>query len=375
MLGAGALEGVVGDARTASRRAVGPAQVTRASVEGHRGRRRPQQGRPRALLRQPGGLPGVAAAAEVRPRPAAAVRSVSRPDAGTNTGPGKLPFPTREETILPDNLTADFKTDAGAVGQRRSRSIIAARRPPGLPLRAGHRHAGRRDGRVGRARRRRSSRWPAAASVSASRTDRAVPPEKIELSMPRGAATRSQAAWRCIAAERTAEVQLHVSALAEVAGGRRAMPRRRRWASSASARPSGSSSPRLVTLPYLTGDQPRGPRSSWPAPPESRCSSSALLDYYRSNASSLWAANEVAADGVTYNGGSRYLPKTDGRRNDCFERLFLTVSPRFEEVLPNIPNPKSPWMHVAGERLWRAHGACEPRAATTTCGRRSPATA
>ena len=42
-----------------------------------------------------------------------------------------------------------------------------------------------------------------------------------------------------------------------------------------------------------------------------------------------------------------------------FERLFLTVSPRFEETLPNIPNPKSPWMHVAGERLWRAHGASD----------------
>ena len=83
----------------------------------------------------------------------------------------------------------------------------------------------------------------------------------------------------------------------------------------------------------------------------------ALVDHYRSNASALWAVNGVADDGVAYNGGSRYLPKTDGRRNDCFERLFLTVSPRFEEVLPNIPNPKSPWMHVAGERLWSAHGA------------------
>ena len=37
----------------------------------------------------------------------------------------------------------------------------------------------------------------------------------------------------------------------------------------------------------------------------------------------------------------------------------MTVSPRFEEMLPNIPNPKSPWMHVAGERLWSAHGASD----------------
>ncbi|MCX5677046.1 MAG: hypothetical protein NTX87_18815, partial [Planctomycetota bacterium] len=36
---------------------------------------------------------------------------------------------------------------------------------------------------------------------------------------------------------------------------------------------------------------------------------------------------------------------------------FLTVSPRYEEVLPAIANPKSPWMQVMAPRLWRAHGA------------------
>ena len=35
---------------------------------------------------------------------------------GANTGPGQLPFPTRQQTILPDNLTADFKTTVKAEG-------------------------------------------------------------------------------------------------------------------------------------------------------------------------------------------------------------------------------------------------------------------
>ncbi|MCK5462845.1 MAG: hypothetical protein KAI95_07500, partial [Bacteroidales bacterium] len=35
------------------------------------------------------------------------------------------------------------------------------------------------------------------------------------------------------------------------------------------------------------------------------------------------------------------MPKTNGKRNDCYERLFLTLSPRFEETLPTIPNPKA----------------------------------
>ena len=40
------------------------------------------------------------------------------------------------------------------------------------------------------------------------------------------------------------------------------------------------------------------------------------------------------------NGGVRYRPRTDGVRNDVFERIFLTVSPTFEEVLPTIANPR-----------------------------------
>ncbi len=46
-----------------------------------------------------------------------------------------------------------------------------------------------------------------------------------------------------------------------------------------------------------------------------------------------------------------------GTRNDCFERFFVTLSPRYEEVLPTLPNPKSPYMHVTGTHVWRAHGA------------------
>ena len=46
-------------------------------------------------------------------------------------------------------------------------------------------------------------------------------------------------------------------------------------------------------------------------------------------------------------------------RNDCFERFFVTLSPRYEEVLPTLPNPKSPYMQVTGTHVWRAHGASD----------------
>ena len=116
--------------------------------------------------------------------------------------------------------------------------------------------------------------------------------------------------------------------------------------------------PRLVTLPYLVGAEQR-PAVLVTGPVDQPLFISAWMDHCRTNSSLFWFTNQVAEDGAVQNGGTRYLPKTDGQRNPIFERLFVTVSPRFEETLPNIPNPRSPWMHVAGERLWRAHGASQ----------------
>jgi hypothetical protein len=44
------------------------------------------------------------------PRPQRGIAMFPGQTAGTNTGPGKLPFPTRAQTILPPNLTSDFRT-------------------------------------------------------------------------------------------------------------------------------------------------------------------------------------------------------------------------------------------------------------------------
>ena len=50
--------------------------------------------------------------------------------------------------------------------------------------------------------------------------------------------------------------------------------------------------------------------------------------------------------------GCEYIPLVNGRRNPLHERIFLTVSTDFHEVLPNIPNPKSPVAHVLGEYVY-----------------------
>ncbi|MCX6898058.1 MAG: hypothetical protein NT105_05085 [Verrucomicrobia bacterium] len=278
-------------------------------------------------------------------------------DDGTNTGPGKLPFPTREETILPDNLTKSFKTTLSKDGEafvfryRGSDGELEYRYEP-------------KSGTFGDV----TAQWtgrddwfqPMADGgvfFSSAEQGKALAPEKIELLGCERSGETVVSHWRCHLGGRSAEVSytfrlwqkslvMDVKCLGGEVGEVRF------------GKAVGVENPRLVTLPYMSYGGPR-PAVLVAGPPEKPLFIFGIPDYYRSNASLLWAVNTVAADGVTYDGGTRYEPKTDGKRNDCFERLFLTVSPRFEEVLPNIPNPKSPWMHVAGERLWRAHGASD----------------
>jgi len=70
----------------------------------------------------------------------------------------------------------------------------------------------------------------------------------------------------------------------------------------------------------------------------------AYMDWYASNASRLYAVRgtEVSPEGAAVNGGSQYLPLTDGSYRPVFERIVLNVSSRFDEVLPAIPHAPSP---------------------------------
>ena len=274
---------------------------------------------------------------------------------GINTGPGTLPFPTREETILPDNLVKDFKVSLTKAGNgfmftyRGSDGQLEYRYEP-------------KSGTLSDV----TARWAGRSSVfqplakgsvlfTAPDKTKSLPPDKFDLLRCDRVGDTVVSQWRCAVSNRTAEVAytfrlwqkslvVDVKCLGGDVGEFQV------------GQAVGVDNPRLVTLPYMAFAGTR-PAVLVAGPPSEPLFIFALLDYYRSNGSSLWARNDIASDGVSFNGGSRYLPKTDGRRNDCFERLFLTVSPIFEEVLPNIPNPKSPWMSVAGERLWIAHGA------------------
>ena len=70
---------------------------------------------------------------------------------------------------------------------------------------------------------------------------------------------------------------------------------------------------------------------------------SVWFDWYRTNASEPYFVKEpkVTSDGAEINGGMRYLAKTNGERNNLYERIFVTASPFYEETLPTIANPPS----------------------------------
>ena len=124
-------------------------------------------------------------------------------------------------------------------------------------------------------------------------------------------------------------------------------------------RAQGVENPRLVTNPYYhyyREGRPAvvvdGPSTILFSSPETRtgicqCQRSVCL-------------SEVREDGVIFSGEHRYVPLTNGQRNDCFERFFITLTPYYEEALPNIPNPPSPWKHITGTRLCALTGPAMP---------------
>jgi len=89
---------------------------------------------------------------------------------------------------------------------------------------------------------------------------------------------------------------------------------------------------------------------------------SALYDWYVTDASTYRGPEQTEKSQRHYAGRLFYQGKTDGKRNPLRERIFLTVSPRFDEVLPNIPNPKSDMMHIAKRCLWRQMVSMSPDA-------------
>ncbi|HAK95981.1 MAG TPA: hypothetical protein DCM87_13570 [Planctomycetes bacterium] len=281
------------------------------------------------------------------PRPKRNLTLFEGQSPGLNTGPGTLPFPTREETILPENLAGNFACGASwetpneacvfsykgtdtAIAYR----VLLADALPRVLVRCGE-----------------SAECEALAGAEVllpgvpgawRRVSAALDGGVLRLVLRKGEGPDVKYEFRL----------LQKSLVWDVAclGGKAVELRLGGFGPFATGE--------LIPIPFLTYGASNPPVLLFRPDAAAGLFMTAWPDWYRSNASEPYSEAHLQPDEngrlwARRIGGTRYIPKTDGRRNDLFERIFLTVSPIYEEVLPTIPNPPSPHAREAGTRLWQ----------------------
>jgi len=101
----------------------------------------------------------------------------------------------------------------------------------------------------------------------------------------------------------------------------------------------GTLSPRLISVPFLTYLAPSSDLLGILL--TNNLFVSAFFDWTVSNASTLECYSNIqGVSSASFAQNAIYNYKTDGTRNTLGEKLYLTVSPDFNEVLLNLPNPR-----------------------------------
>jgi len=109
----------------------------------------------------------------------------------------------------------------------------------------------------------------------------------------------------------------------------------------------GGQSPRVIWPPYANGTR-------WPQPHALITDThfaSIYFDWYSTQSSAFYGAGEVSDAGTRVFDRADYLPDTSGARHALGERIFLTISNHFDEVLWTIPNPPSPLRDILRTNL------------------------
>ncbi len=266
-------------------------------------------------------------------------------DPGANHGPGRLPFPTREETILPENLTTSYKTTLS--------------RKAGQPGGFEFGYSGK-DVKLSYEVHPAENGWgPVTVKLNGSQVAQALvgagpmfPGQSVNPRLVRAEiqGDRLQAAWEAslgdkkVTYESTLRLWQKSLVVDYVCRGGHAD-------GLSYGHIARVEKPGLILLPYLNyGSHHLNVIISRGSP---LFFASVWMDWYRSNASEPYAEDKITGDQIWLNGGVRYLPRTDGKRNDMYERFFVTFSPVFEEALPSIPNPPARRGKEAATRLWQ----------------------
>lgn len=269
---------------------------------------------------------------------------------GINTGAGRLPFPTRPETILPTNYEKAYKNRVYASGEGEYTFEYKGKDGEVKYIYAP------KKGTLGEI----------VAYVDGEKAcrpfteggfkfDGRFTPER----MPLQSATLAGDVLTAVFSAKSATVKYRMwirgkTLVIEAAGGGgRTSELTLGYANQIEGEPA------LMEAPYLTLEY--GQNGSDVAllmiKKERPVFVSAFFDWYNSNASALYSEKWIIGEGdkrkVRFNGGARYNPRTDGKRNEVFDRIFLTATPRYEEALPTVPNPPSKVGKTAGEYLWQ----------------------
>lgn len=79
---------------------------------------------------------------------------------------------------------------------------------------------------------------------------------------------------------------------------------------------------------------------------------SMYFDWENTDASTIQPLHSIySTSSVYYAQHALYLPRTDGMRGNVNETIYLTVSPSLTDVLPNVPNPQSPYKTIMANHL------------------------
>jgi hypothetical protein len=269
------------------------------------------------------------------PQPKRNLRPFRGQVVGLNTGAGVLPFPTREETILPVNRETQFTTSARQLGPDRFEWTYKGRDATVVyeyaPRTSGLGEMSVRVNGGARLRPLDGGGVKFDAGVAEGELESAALVAGVVTARFRMGARRVEYEWRLWRKSLVLDVRCEGGEATEVAFGS----------------VGGAESPRPITVPYLTygSSNPRVLMSG--APP---VFTSVWFDWYRSNASAPYFTNRPKANEI--NGGMRYTPRTDGKRNPMYERIFITSSPVYEETLPVIANPPSLRQQEGRQVLW-----------------------
>ena len=283
-----------------------------------------------------------------KPRPARNLTLLPGQDQGLNgTGKGKLPFPTREETILPSNFANDYSVSLNKVGQTyefeykgKDTNIKYVYRPAtgnlgeitayvngrkfATPMNAGGIELDEAK----------------ASAVTGKLVDAKINGNELHVAFD------LEKNKQTVRAEYILRIWQKSLVMDFICRGGRA------WGLLLGDF-QGVTKPRLHRIPFVSFGWNAHPMVLCSGEPNDPVFASVWVDWYRSNGSALWTDSWTKDNTAKINGGVNYTNKTDGKRNDLYERVFLTISPTYEEVLPTIANPPSPRAKIAGERLWQ----------------------